>query len=178
MERREGKGLEVPIDHLQPRKWGAVRRGSHFGPRGWSPCRLSGLAGGAGGRGGAPAGGGVSAQLYLVLFSFLSFFGHPVTSGASGPGIRSQLQLRPTPQLRHRRILNPLCWAGHRACVPVLPRCPRSCCATVGTPALFDSAKCFPKRLHQFFTLQFFDTSRVGFSVPETVWTPAGCPAV
>ena len=42
----------------------------------------------------------------LSFFSF-SFFGHPWAYGVPGPEIRPELQLRPTPQLWQRQILNP-----------------------------------------------------------------------
>ena len=32
------------------------------------------------------------------------------------------------------QILNPLCWARDRTCIPVLQRCHQSHCMTVGTP--------------------------------------------
>ena len=55
-----------------------------------------------------------------------SVFGHPATDGVPWPGISSEPQL----QLRECWILDPLCWAGDRICVPVVPRYR---CATVGT---------------------------------------------
>ena len=46
------------------------------------------------------------------LFFFLFFLGHPKTDGVPRPGIKSELQLRPRPQLWQHQILNPLCRAG------------------------------------------------------------------
>ena len=65
------------------------------------------------------------------------FFGSLMAYGASGPGVRSKPQLRPKPQLWQHWILNPLCQAGDRTCVPVLPRLHRSHCDTVKTPRKF-----------------------------------------
>ena len=52
-----------------------------------------------------------------------------MASGVPGPGIRSESQLWPKPQLQQCRILNPPCQSGDRTCVPALPRC----CATAET---------------------------------------------
>ena len=70
-------------------------------------------------------------NLYFFLF-FL--FGYPAAYGGPGPGIRSQLQLQPTLQLWQCGILNLLCRAGDRTCIPALQRCRWSCCVTAGTP--------------------------------------------
>jgi len=68
-------------------------------------------------------------------FSFcFCFFGCPATYGVFRPGIRSELQSGPKPQLWQHQILNPLCQARDRTSVPVLPRCHPSCCTTAGTP--------------------------------------------
>lgn len=69
-----------------------------------------------------------------VLLFFPFFVGHPTAYGVAGPGIKSQSQMQPKPQLRQCKILKALCQAGDRACVPVPPRCCRSRCATAGTP--------------------------------------------
>ena len=74
-------------------------------------------------------------RLFFRRFSlFSSFFGHPAAHRAPRPGIRSQPQRGNKPQLLQCQIHNPLCWAGNRTCIPVFPRCCRSCCATVGAP--------------------------------------------
>ena len=56
-------------------------------------------------------------QVSLSLFFF--FLGRPKAYGAPGPGIRSELSLRPKPQLQQRRIPNPLC----RARIEPVSRC-------------------------------------------------------
>ena len=43
----------------------------------------------------------------------------------------------PMPQLWQYLILNPLCWAWDRTCIPVLQKCHRSCCTTAGTQLFF-----------------------------------------
>ena len=56
-------------------------------------------------------------QMYSGADNFiLFFFGHPVASGVPEPGIRAELQVWPTLQLRQGQILNPLCWAKDRTC--------------------------------------------------------------
>ena len=74
------------------------------------------------------------AAMLIWLYFFPLFLGHLKTYGVPGPGIRSELQLRPKLQLQQCRILNPLCWAGDWTCVPVLPRWCQSCCATTRAP--------------------------------------------
>jgi len=70
-----------------------------------------------------------------VCFSFL--FRPPTSAyGVPRPGIRSNPQLWPKPQLRQCYILNLPRQAGDQTCIPVLPRCHRSHCVTVGTPGL------------------------------------------
>ena len=75
------------------------------------------------------------------FFSFFFFFGCPATYGVPSPGIRSEPQLRLTPQLWQCQTLNPLCWVGDQTCIPVLQRCCQSHCTTLGTPisCLFDN---------------------------------------
>lgn len=68
-----------------------------------------------------------------TFFFFFSFFGRPAAYGVARPGIRSKPRLQPKPQVQQSLILNPLCWAGDQTCVPALPRCRQSHCATVGT---------------------------------------------
>ena len=55
-------------------------------------------------------------RISLVFF----FFGCPVAYRVPWPGIRSESQLWPKPQLRQWQILKWLCWAGDQTCVPVL----------------------------------------------------------
>ena len=64
--------------------------------------------------------------------TFFSLFGCPAASGVPRPGIRSELRLRPKPQRQERQILNALCQARNRTCVPGLPRRHQSCCTTGG----------------------------------------------
>ena len=66
-----------------------------------------------------------------MFFFFL--FGHPAAYGVPRPGIRSELQLQPKPQLWQHRILNPLYWARDRTCLPALPKHCQSHWATEGT---------------------------------------------
>ena len=80
---------------------------------------------------------GTHATWAIFHLSFLFFiFGCPTPYGVPRPGIRSKLQTQPKPQLRQCRILNPLCRAGDRTYVPVLPRCRQSLCATARAPPL------------------------------------------
>ena len=60
-------------------------------------------------------------------FSF--FLAAPQHREVPGPGTRSKPQ-----QLWQRWILNPLCRARDRTCIPELQQCHRSHCAIVGTP--------------------------------------------
>ena len=53
----------------------------------------------------------------------LFVFGLPTAYGIPRPGIRSEPQLWPTPQLQQHQILNPLCQARDRTYVPALQRC-------------------------------------------------------
>ena len=80
--------------------------------------------------------------LFITLIVFLCFgrhgiylfiFGHPVAYEVPRPGIRSEAQLWPKLQLWQRRILNSLCQARDRTCIPALPKCHRSHCTTAGT---------------------------------------------
>ena len=48
--------------------------------------------------------------------------------GPPRPGIRTKLQLWFKLQLCQCQILNPLCWAGNRTCIPALPKHLRSHC--------------------------------------------------
>lgn len=52
-----------------------------------------------------------------------------------------------------RRIPNPPCRAGDRTCVPAVPRCCRSHCATAGTPEFFflNNKKRLVKSLQKYF---------------------------
>ena len=80
---------------------------------------------------------------------FFSFFGHPKAYGVHGLGIRFEPQLWLKLQFQQCQILNPLCWAGDRTCVPVLPIHHQSSYATAGTPArkfltLGKSYSCLP----------------------------------
>ena len=70
------------------------------------------------------------------FFSLSFFFGCPSVYGVPRQGIRSELQLWLKPQLWQHQILNPLCLAGDRICIPVLPRHHQSHCTTVGTLSL------------------------------------------
>ena len=75
---------------------------------------------------------------FFFFFSFLFFFfGHPMAYGVPGPGIRFQPKSRPKQQLWQCQILNPLCQAGDRTCLPALPRRHPPRCATAGTPKEF-----------------------------------------
>ena len=73
------------------------------------------------------------ATLQTFTFFFFSFLGCPMAYGVPGPGMRSELQLQPKPELWPCRILNPLCRAGDWTCVPGLPGHHQSCCTTAGT---------------------------------------------
>ena len=53
---------------------------------------------------------------------FFFFFRCPMAYGVPRQGIRFEPQLQPKPQLQQHWILNPLCWARDRACIPVFPR--------------------------------------------------------
>ena len=57
-----------------------------------------------------------------------------------GPGIESELELRPMPQLQQCWILNPLCQARDQTCITVLPR---RHCATATPPHLSFFFSCF-----------------------------------
>ena len=74
----------------------------------------------------------ITFQVYILIFFF--FFGHPMVYGVPGPGIRSEPQLWPKPQVWQCQILNPLCRARDRTCTPLFPRHLWSRCAMVGTP--------------------------------------------
>ena len=63
---------------------------------------------------------------------FFPLSGHLAAYGVPRPGIRSKPQSRPKPQLWQHRILNSLCRAEDRTCIPALPRRCWSSCATVG----------------------------------------------
>ena len=76
----------------------------------------------------------------LFFFSFL--FGHPMAYAVPGPGIRTELQLQPTPQLQQRWILNPLCRARDRICVPAQQRGCQSHWATARTPRNLVRTQC------------------------------------
>lgn len=65
----------------------------------------------------------------MYAFLFFIFLATP-------PGIRSEPQMEPKPQLWQHWILNILWRAGDQTCIPVLPRCHRFCCTTVGTPCI------------------------------------------
>ena len=67
----------------------------------------------------------------LFFFFFFFFFGHPAAYGIPRPGIKSELEVQPTPQLRHCTRL------GSEAMSLPLQRYSRCNCATVGTPRLF-----------------------------------------
>ena len=60
-------------------------------------------------------------ELPSILFFF--FFGCPMAYRVLRPGIRSEFQIWPKPQLRQHQILNPQCQAGDWICIPALPRC-------------------------------------------------------
>ena len=68
----------------------------------------------------------------LLLF----LFGPPWGIWRSGAEIGSELPLWPTPQLRQHGVINPLCQARDRTCVPGSHWCRWSHQATVGTPLL------------------------------------------
>ena len=65
------------------------------------------------------------------LFSFY-FFGHPWPMDFLDQGSDSSCSCNLLPQ--QRLLLNPLCWAGGRSCLPALQRCHQKHCATVGMP--------------------------------------------
>ena len=69
-----------------------------------------------------------------VNFCIYIYIGHPAAYGAPGPGIRSEPQLLPMPQLWQCQIPNPLCWARDQTYIPALPRHCQSCCITAGAP--------------------------------------------
>ena len=55
--------------------------------------------------------------LACYFFLFLFFQLHPWDLEFPGPGIESELELRPAPQLQQCRILNPLHWAGDQTLI-------------------------------------------------------------
>ena len=75
-----------------------------------------------------------SESLDFIYLCMYFIFGSPAAYGAPGPGISYEPQSKPKPQLWQCQILNPMCWAGDRTCVPSLPRCCLSCCVTAGAP--------------------------------------------
>ena len=60
--------------------------------------------------------------IWSCLFS--PFFGYPAAYGVPRPGIRSELQLGPKPQLRQHQILNPL----HRQRIKPVSQCSQNGC--------------------------------------------------
>ena len=71
----------------------------------------------------------------LPIFSFVFFIlGYLEAYGVPKPGIKSELQLQPKPQLQQCQIPNPLCWAGDGTCIPVLLRYHQSQYTTVEVP--------------------------------------------
>ena len=54
---------------------------------------------------------GAGGWKHASFFCFVLFC-HPTAYRVPRPGIRSEPQLQPMPQLRHHWILNPLCWTG------------------------------------------------------------------
>ena len=89
---------------------------------------------------------------FLSFFSFFFLFGSPVAYGIPVPGTRSEPQLWPKLQLRQCQIFNALCWAGDWNCVPGLPRCHQSHCATAETP-VFHLFVCFNISLYVYITI-------------------------
>ena len=83
-------------------------------------------------------GGGLLGVFCFVLFCF---FGCPIAHGVPRPGIRSELQLWPRPQLQKFWIFNPLQQARDRTCALALQRCHQSCCTIVRTP-IYGSLQC------------------------------------
>ena len=72
---------------------------------------------------------------HFYYFLFFSFLAAPLHM-APGPGISYEPHSQPKPQLLQRWILNLLCHSRDRTCIPTLPKCCRSHCATAGTPCL------------------------------------------
>ena len=71
----------------------------------------------------------LSSVILAYTFAFIHFW-----LQLHGPGIRSELQSWPKPQLQKCGVLNPLYWARDQTHVPVLPRCCSFHCSTVGSP--------------------------------------------
>ena len=69
-------------------------------------------------------------RLFFRIPFFPSFFGSPVAYGVPEPGMTFELQLQTEPQLWQSWIFNPLCQAGDRTCVSVLPRRWQSHCTS------------------------------------------------
>ena len=82
-----------------------------------------------------------SRSIHVVIHRQISFFclfvfGCPEAE-LLGRGSDPIQQPWTKPQLWQRQILNPLCQAGDRTCIPVLLRCCWFCCATAGAPHSF-----------------------------------------
>ena len=96
-------------------------------------------------------------QFWLICFSWVNWrfkatfffflFWPPRGIWSSGPGTRSEQQLRPKLQLWQRQILNPLCRAGDQTYVPALPRRHWSCWTRAGSPiaTFLKSSTIYPK---------------------------------
>lgn len=68
-------------------------------------------------------------------FFFFFFFGHPTAYEVPGPGIRSEPQVQPKPQLQSFNSLCPLCQAGDGTCILGLQRCYQSHHTAAGSPS-------------------------------------------
>ena len=93
---------------------------------------------------------GVQERLFCFVFYFffLFFLGRPVAYEVPRPGTRSELQFQSKPKLWQHWILNLLCWARGRTCVPALPRHHCFRCTTTGrlSSILFSKIKIRKKR--------------------------------
>lgn len=70
----------------------------------------------------------------FFFFNFL-FLGFPQHMESQRQVLDLSPQSQPKPQMWQQWLFNPLCQTGDQTCNPALPRCPRSCCPTAGTPA-------------------------------------------
>ena len=68
----------------------------------------------------------------IFIFIFVLFQSHQQLE-VPGPGIKSELQLKPMPQLHRHKILNPLGWLGTQPAMQQKQARPLTHCATGGT---------------------------------------------
>ena len=92
---------------------------------------------------------------YLFVFwKFLVFFilSAPWYMKDSGPGIESELQLQPTPQLQQRHILNPLLRVGDETHASMVTQATEVRFLTHYTTAGLPSCVSFSKRVWHFYS--------------------------